>query len=39
MVSSSVREEEKKMFQSLLVPLLMVVIMWAVKIIEVVGRL
>jgi membrane associated rhomboid family serine protease len=37
LLSSNIRTEEKKMFHSLLVPLLIVVLMWAVKIIEVVG--
>jgi membrane associated rhomboid family serine protease len=37
MLSSNIRSEEKKMFRSLLVPLFIVVLMWAVKIIETVG--
>ena len=38
MLSEKIREEEKRMLSSIMVPLLLVVMMWAVKIIEVVGE-
>jgi membrane associated rhomboid family serine protease len=37
MPSARIREEEKNMLRAMLVPILLVTIMWAVKIIEVVG--
>ncbi len=38
MLSKAIREEEQRMLRSLLIPLLLVVLMWAVKVIEIVGE-